>query len=108
MPARSSAAIASSLSASDSSSGSVTQWNVVWRRIAQARRGLARLLGEQRDQAIGRLRPADARELLANQPMLLAAAASRTSATAATVSGAASSRSVCPVGAVSTTITSSR
>ena len=41
------------------------------RRIAQALRGLARLIGERRDQPIGRLRPPDAGELLADEAVLL-------------------------------------
>ena len=40
-------------------------------RIAQPRRRLARLRREGRDQPIGRLGPPDARELLANEPVLL-------------------------------------
>ena len=71
MPARSSAATPSRVSSSDSSSGNVTHDKPRPPRIAQPRRGLARLLRQHRNQPIGRFGTADARELLANQPMLV-------------------------------------
>ena len=105
MPARSSAAMPSAVSASDSSSGSVTQANGVRSRIAQrAPRSLApaRRAARSGDRPLRDARRARAARESAGAP---AAARRARSATAATVSGAASSRSVWPVGAVSTTTT---
>ena len=40
-------------------------------RIAKPRRHVARVIGKQLDEPVGRLRPADPRELIANHPMFL-------------------------------------
>ena len=107
MPARSSASSRRRLSASDISSGSVTQWKRRPAAIAQPLRDLARP-APRAARSADRPPPgrADARQLLADQPMLVLQRVENVRRRPPTVSGAASSRSVCPVGAVSTTITS--
>ncbi len=74
MPARVQRAMPSPVSATDSSSGSVTQMKASARGSRSARADVARLRGEQRDQPIGRFGPPDARELLPNQAVLVAEA----------------------------------
>ena len=77
----------SSLSASESASGSVTQQNVVRARSRSIAPRFARLLGQRGDQAIGGFRDGRRARTARESAGAPACSASRTSAIAATVCG---------------------